>query len=634
MIVMLFRSRKKGKHRRPKNKAKGRLLAAKIAVILIVTLFAVAFLPADNAVRADADKGKTKSETVYAILEDDGTYSGATVVNCFTAQGQITDYGDYNSVTNLMGAEKPTVKGEKIIWDVDAVYENKSFYYEGETDKPLPFDIKIEYYLNGKKTQPDDIAGKTGELKIAFMIVNKAETGQFNELVDKQIYTPFAMQVSAVFDSDIFTVIDIPKNASSMRMGSSYNLSYSSFPLPEDEFSFTLFGQGIKMDPINIIALPKAPPGLDSYDDFIDKDGLSEGTDEMIEGTDEMSQGTDELLDGLYEMKDAAKELQSGLEDLSGGADSLESGNDTLYSNARTLSSSAADFYAGMSAFSSSFAVFDQGMGALYTGVLEMSSTLSDLNDAASLLDGGVVSMKTGLDGVLVSNEQLKTLSDIVTAAHPDANTAALYNGLDAQQNAINALAAAGADLKTLSASVASGTNSFYTEFSTTFCDNVYALRTSSGTLYASCLELLSGADRLNGACSALKGAVKELSKGAQSLSGGAGEAANAMPEFINAIDDMIEGVTELNDGIQELSQQGLSEMKNSLDGLDGYLQALSDKADEYGSFMDERNAKNSTVQFVIKTGGISAEEEEEAIQVSADSEASNGFFDKLKDLF
>ena len=598
---------KKGKHRRAPDTAR-RIGTAKLSAVLAVILAAAAVIPG-TAAGSGSGVDKTKSETVYAVLGYDGSYSGATVVNRFTSPGQIVDYGAYTSIENLMGPQTPTIEGDTITWPASVTETDGGFYYSGETDKALPIDIGITYYLNGVLTSPEDIAGKTGELEIAFDITNTTGTGEMDELADREILTPFAVQVSLALDDDQFAVTDVPKNASDVLAGSTRTVSYTSFPLPGDTFSFTVFGQDIALEPINIIALPKAPPGLDAYGDFVDTDGMRDGIDEMRDGTDEMADGTDTLLDGLYEMQDAADDLKSALAQIDSGAVSLADGADAVYRNARALAASASDFHAGMGAYAASFAAFDAGMETLYTNVQAMSATLQSLSASAAQLDAGVIGMGDGIDGIAASNADLAALAAAVAAAYPDPDTAALAAGLNLQQAVIDALSTSSADLALLSAGVSTGNADFYTAFSTTFQNSVLALRTGSAGLYASCLELLSAAEALSGGCSALSGAVGSIASGTGDLAAGISEIRTGLPAMTDGIDDMISGVSDLGDGLNELDDDGLSEMRDTLDGLDGYLATLADMAAAYGSFMDARNAAVSTVQFVMKTQQIARAE-------------------------
>ncbi len=570
------------------------------ALVTAAAVFAAGF---SGSAAAQANTDKPKSETVYAVLGNDGSYSGATVVNRFFTDGEIVDYGAYTQVKNLSGPDAPIIDGDRITWPAGLEGED-GFYYQGETQKALPVSFDIAYTLNGKKMKPEDIAGKAGELKIEMTVRNDSGTGEIDELTDREIMTPFAVQVSLSLGSGMYSVLKIPDTASAVLAGSNYTVTYSAFPLPESTFSFTLFGTQMSLEPISIIVLPKALPGLDTFGDVIDIDGLTDGADELLAGADDMQSGADALLSGLKEMRSAAKDMQSGMSDLSSGTSSLENGTDTLHSNARALKSAADDFYAGMSAFAASFAAFDTGASTLQASVAGITKNISDLNDLAAGVDSGVGGLGAGLGGLSSSNSSLSGIAGSLLAADP-ANPAynALSAGLSGQQSAINTLAGLAADLKTASAQLNGGMQQLYTGFSTDFTSSVDQLRSGSASLYASCLQLLDGAYQLQSACAALSGAAGKLAGGADDLSAGASDAASQAPQLISALDELVDGMARLKGGISDLGEEGLRPLKDNIDGMEAYLDRLSQMADDYSSFMDERN--DATVQFILKTQGF-----------------------------
>ena len=587
----------RGRQETPRKLAKRRTRRG-AAVVMAAALLMV-MLPG-----AQADMGGGKSETVYAVLGNDGGYTGATVVNCFPDGGSIIDYGTYTSVTNLTGAETPGIDGDTITWSAEV---GTPFYYQGETDKALPVSVAIRYYLDGEEVAAQDVAGKTGELTIEMAVKNETGTGEVYADTGRELMTPMAVQVSLSLDNAMYSVERLPKNASMVTVGATITVSYSSFPLPEDTFSFTLEGKDMTLEPISIIALPKAPPGLDSYADFIDMDGMTEGPDDMISGADDMQEGIGELLDALREMRDAAKALKDGLDDLADGTADMADGADEIYANMRTLKTKAAEFYAGVTEFTTNFGTFDVGMAALQQSVAAMAEDLSDLNDAVALVSTGTAGLDGGIDGLSATNSQLASLAVGVAMSYPtDINAQTLAAGLSAQQTGIATLASNSEDLKMLAAGVSANMDLFYTGFSTTFKDSVDFLRLSSAQLYAASLQLLDGAYQISAACASLSGALGSLSGGADDLADGAAEAAAGVPELIDALDEMIGGVEELQDGMAALDEDGLKELKDTLEGLDGYLSALTDRAEGYTSFMDARNG--GSVQFVLKTEGIALE--------------------------
>jgi hypothetical protein len=579
----------------------------KRAGVFVLAAAMIAVMQLGPAAVASGDADKPKSETVYAVLGNDGSYTGATVVNCFKKGGKIADYGQYDSIKNLTGPDEPVVEGDKVTWPASATQDVTAFYYEGETKKPLPISVGITYYLNGELQEAEDIAGRSGELRIEFTLRNGTGTGVMDEAADREVLVPFAASVSLTLDNTKFTVLDVPENGSSVLAGSSYTLSYASFPLPEDTFSFTVFGKDIALDPINIVMLPKSPPGLDSYGDFVDLGGLSQGADDMISGADHMQGGVGDLLGALRGLKDGVKKLQSGLGALGDGAGKLSGGTGSLYSNVKQMKASADAFCAGLTDFSAGLATLSDGMGTLNTNVQGMAAQLASLKDSAALLDAKVGEMGGGLGGIKVSNKQMLDAANNLALLYPDA--AALAAGLSSQQSAIDAMASGGADLKTLSKGVSDGALDFYTAFSTMFSASVQQLAESSAQLYASSLELLGGSNALAQGCGELLSAAGRLDGGADDLADGTADIARKLPAMTDGINGMISGVEDLKDGIAELNDDGLKELKGKFDGLEGYLDKLSRQAAGYGSFMDERNAAASTVQFVLKTEKIGTQE-------------------------
>lgn len=570
------------------------------ALFTAAAVFAAGF---SGSAAAKANAEKPKSETVYAVLGNDGSYTGSTVVNRFFTDEKIVDYGAYATVKNMTGPDEPEIDGDKITWPADLGGED-GFYYQGETQQPLPLSFHIVYYLNGVKTAPENIAGRTGELKIEMTATNNTGIGETDALTDREIMTPFAVQVSLSLDSSMYSVRDMPETASSVLAGSNYTVAYSAFPLPESTFSFTLFGKDMALEPISIIALPKALPGLDTFGDVIDIDGLTDGADDLLAGADDMQSGADALLSGLKDMKSAAKDMQSGLSNLSSGASSLENGTDSLNAGAKKLKSAADDFYTGMSAYAASFATFDTGMGTLQTTVTGMTKTISDLKDLAAGVDGGIGGLGTKLGSLSTSNSGLEGIaSSLLTSDPSNTSYSSLSAGLSGQQTLINGLVSGASDLKTNSALLSAGLAQLYTGFSGDFTNSVSQLRGGSASLYASCLQLLDGAYQLKSACASLGGGTAQLAGGADDLSEGASQAASQVPKLLSALDALIDGMDRLSDGINDMDEEGLQPLKDNMDGLTGYLDKLSDMAGKYSSFMDERN--DASVQFILKTQGF-----------------------------
>lgn len=121
-----------------------------------------------------AAQSTQKEENIYATLKSDGTVKGIYVVNSYdlTKDMDIVDYGTYSSVKNLTSEEE--IKNEN--GTVNVLAGQGKFYYQGNLEsKDMPWNIAIEYLLDGKTITPEELGGKSGHLEIKISIKeNKA----------------------------------------------------------------------------------------------------------------------------------------------------------------------------------------------------------------------------------------------------------------------------------------------------------------------------------------------------------------------------------------------------------------------------------------------------------------------------
>ena len=136
------------------------------------------FTSAVSASASEAAQATEKEEVVYVMLQKDGSVKNTYVVNSF-AGGDITDYGDYDSVKMMNTSDAVRQQGDRITLTSSA----DKVYYQGELkDAEIPWNISLRYYLDGKEYTADELAGKSGELEIRFQITkNEACRGDFFE---------------------------------------------------------------------------------------------------------------------------------------------------------------------------------------------------------------------------------------------------------------------------------------------------------------------------------------------------------------------------------------------------------------------------------------------------------------------
>lgn len=129
--------------------------------VVLAGILTVSALPISSLA---AEKNTEKEEVIYVNLKENGNVDEINVVNIFNPErnGQITDYGDYQSTRNMTTTDAIDYSNGTISIKTDA----SKLYYEGKlNDNTIPWKIGIRYELNGEEYSLEDLAGKDGKDK-------------------------------------------------------------------------------------------------------------------------------------------------------------------------------------------------------------------------------------------------------------------------------------------------------------------------------------------------------------------------------------------------------------------------------------------------------------------------------------
>ena len=158
-------------------------------IIKATTLAGVGTLLVTGALPVNAEDttsaGTTKDESVYVVLNADGSVSNVTVSDQLHNANGFSNYqdkSDLKDVQNLKSDDPVQSSSDGYKWTTT----DTDIYYQGKTTKALPLDTTIEYKLDGKTVDPKDIVGKSGHLSMTFNIKN-TQTKQYT--IDGKTYT-------------------------------------------------------------------------------------------------------------------------------------------------------------------------------------------------------------------------------------------------------------------------------------------------------------------------------------------------------------------------------------------------------------------------------------------------------------
>ncbi len=356
------------------------------------------------------DNDADKDESVYLISDANGNVNKTIVVDHLKNKDKkdtLEDASNLSDIENVKGKEKFTQSGDKLTWQAGG----KDIYYQGTATAEPPVTQKVTYYLDGKEISPEDLAGKSGKVKIRFDYTN---TTSYTETVNGEKQTvsvPFAAITGLVL-GDGFENIEVTNGKAEVSDSSSVVLGYA---LPGLNDSLGIKDGDLDGD-VNIpeymemtadvknFSMPAAMTFVVNASDYVSTDGID----------------TSDLDDMINDLKDASTQLQDGSKTLAEGTDTLADGLSTLQSKLGTFASGVGTLKSGLKTYTDGVSTLSGGLNTLGNSTGALVSGADKLNSGAGQLASGSATLKDGL----------KSYTD--GASELQAGINKLYNTLDA----------------------------------------------------------------------------------------------------------------------------------------------------------------------------------------------------------
>lgn len=352
------------------------------------------------------DNDADKDESVYLISDANGNVNKTIVVDHLKNKDKkdtLEDASNLSDIENVKGKEKFTQSGDKLTWQAGG----KDIYYQGTATEEPPVTQKVTYYLDGKEISPEDLAGKSGKVKIRFDYKN---TTSYTETVNGEKQTvsvPFAAITGLVL-GDGFENIEVTNGKAEVSDSSSVVLGYA---LPGLKDSLGIKDGDLDGD-VNIpeymemtadvknFSMPAAMTFVVNASDYVSTDGID----------------TSDLDDMINDLKDASTQLQDGSKTLAEGTDTLSDGLSTLQSKLGTFASGVGTLQSGLKTYTDGVSTLSGGLNILGNSTGALVSGADKLNSGAGQLASGSATLKDGLksytDGASQLNAGLNQLND------------------------------------------------------------------------------------------------------------------------------------------------------------------------------------------------------------------------------
>ena len=589
---------------------------------LALTLAAGCAMPAFAAGKSSF----SKSETVYAVMNGDGSIKSTTVSEHLYSASGLANVTDKTTLTDIQNTESDaefTQNGEELVWNTN----DTDVYYKGNTDKALPIDVKVTYALDGQEAALEDIIGKSGHLTVTVNLKNN-ETGTVNvNGKDRTIVTPLITAVGVILGGDASNVT--AEHGMIESAAKSSVAAFVTLPGVKDSLS------GLLPDEVNSIEdyLQDTVTVEADVEDFTCPQVMVAcATSTAALGTSNVFDlsSINDLTDGINQLNDAMSQLMDGASQLVDGTSQLANGVLALLDGANTLNNGAA--------------ALDDGLGQLTNGLDTLSANNAALNAGAQQVADGVLASanKTLKEGGLIDEnmtwsnyeaviDNILTMNDKTLAAGRKKMVRTIWeqapNFKDSQLDLALYLSATKTNhdleaalklMQNFDASMLTGalemvTNAdakntiheelkYQIENSQDMAD-VRALKTSLSQIQffvssvnqytAGVQTAADGAHSAKDGSAQLAAGTKTLYDGVNTLNTGAGQ--------------LNDGAGRLNDGLNQFNEEGISKLTGALDqdqlhGLKTVLDEMTDRLNDYTSFAGAPDDAESSVKFVYKT--------------------------------
>ena len=589
---------------------------------LALTLAAGCAMPAFAAGKSSF----SKSETVYAVMNGDGSIKSTTVSEHLYSASGLANVTDKTTLTDIQNTESDaefTQNGEELVWNTN----DTDVYYKGNTDKALPIDVKVTYALDGQEAALEDIIGKSGHLTVTVNLKNN-ETGTVNvNGKDRTIVTPLITAVGVILGGDAANVTaehGMIESAAKSSVAAFVTLpgvkdSLSGL-LPDEVDSIEDYLQDtvtVEADvedftcPQVMVACATSTAALgtsnvfdlSSINDLTDGiNQLNDAMSQLMDGASQLVDGTSQLAGGVLALLDGANTLNNGAAALDDGLGQLTNGLDTLSANNAALNAGAQQVADGVLASANKTlkegGLIDENMTwSNYEAVIDNILTMNDKTLAAGrkkmvrTIWEQAPSFKDSQLDLALYLSATKTNHDLEAALKLMQNFDAsmLTGALEMVTNA-DAKNTAKAELK------------YQVENSQDMAD-VRALKTSLSQIQffvssvnqytAGVQTAADGAHSAKDGSAQLAAGTKTLYDGVNTLNTGAGQ--------------LNDGAGRLNDGLNQFNEEGISKLTGALDqdqlhGLKTVLDEMTDRLNDYTSFAGAPDDAESSVKFVYKT--------------------------------
>lgn len=420
-----------------------------VGSVLLSAVMAGSMMPVTVFAQSNDENPTEKTETVYSVLNSDGSISDTIVSSWLHDEDGINNIKETLNLTdvkNIKSNEKPSKDGNTYTWNA----KGNDVYYEGTATKQLPVSVKLRYELDGQEMSAKDMEGKSGHLKLTISFTNNYS--QVKNINGKSIVIHPSYLAGGMLNMSTGKFSNVKcESGKIVNDGTNEMLAFANIPGLNETLRSAGLDKvnnqlGISDDvtveaDVNDFDLGSIMVGMTNEIDLASELGEIGSVSELTDGIDQLIEADNQLIDGSKQLYDGTTQLKEQAAPLTGSSDQvrqLSAGAIQLNDGVKALQTGITQYTAGASAINegvNQLYAIPQGAAKISEGITtyKTESLVSGIDTLSAGLDQFRQQVKTNL-----KKADTKAMLDQLGEAQSDIDT--LNNILDKDSNVVGAM--------------------------------------------------------------------------------------------------------------------------------------------------------------------------------------------------
>lgn len=389
-----------------------------VGSVVLSAVMAGSMMPVTVFAQNNDENPTEKTETVYSVLNSDGSISDTIVSSWLHDEDGINNIKETLNLTdvkNIKSNEKPSKDGNTYTWNA----KGNDVYYEGTATKQLPVSVKLRYELDGQEMSAKDMEGKSGHLKLTISFTNNYS--EVKNINGKSIVIHPSYLAGGMLNMSTGKFSNVKcESGKIVNDGTNEMLAFANIPGLNETLRSAGLDKvnnqlGISDDvtveaDVNNFNLGSIMVGMTNEIDLASELNGIGSVSELTDGIDQLIEADDQLIDGSKQLYDGTTQLKEQAAPLTGSSDQV-----------RQLSSGAIQLNDGVKALQTGLTAYTNGVDTLAAGSQQLYGIPQGVSQIQTGVSGNLGQGKTNLlDGATQLNEGLKQLKAQVNAITPD----------------------------------------------------------------------------------------------------------------------------------------------------------------------------------------------------------------------